>query len=141
MGRSKVNVMELQVWIGHYVNICQLCRPLLSVLEASYSWMTTVHSGSASLWPAVREEIWMASNLCFLAETNLALPWAPIAYVSDSSDFAHSVMWTRATQREVTEDGQYRERWRFAKMEVPPAVQHLSGDIVSSLKVDPRAGR
>ena len=87
----------------------------------------------AALWPSVREEIWMALNLVFLAETNLALPFAPLVYVSDSSDFAYSVMWTRASRREIVADAQYRERWRFAKMEVPSEVSHLAGSVVSSL--------
>ena len=75
----------------------------------------------------------MASNLVFLAETNLALPFSPIVYVSDSSDFAYSVMWTRASRREITADAQYRERWRFAEMEVPSSVSHLAGSVDSSL--------
>ena len=111
LGRAQVNVLELQVWIGHSVNICHVCRPLLSVLEAVYGWLTAVGSGRAPLWPAVREELWLASNLCFLSEANLSLPWAPTVYISDSSDFGFAVMWTRATPREIVEDGRYRERW------------------------------
>ena len=133
LGRAEVHFTEMQVWVGHYVNLCQLCRPLLSVLESVYAWIVEANGRRAPLWPSVREEIWMASHLCFLAETNLGLPWSPIAYVSDSSDFAYSVMWTRTDRREATRDGQYRERWRFAKMEAPSAAVHLDGSVTSSL--------
>ena len=134
LGRAKVDVVELQVWVGHFVNVCQLCRPLLSVLEATYAWLTWADAGRAALWPAVREEIWMAGNLCFLAGSNLALPWSPTVYISDSSDFAYAVMWTKASAAEIGRDGQYRERWRFARMETPTPFRHYSS--ASGEKVD-----
>ena len=33
----------------------------------------------------------------------------------------------------MVKDGQYREQWRFAKMEVPATANHLAGAVVSSL--------
>ena len=86
--------MEMQVWIGHYINICQLYRQLLAVLEESYAWMMSVGTGRAPLPPAVREELWMACNLAFMSEANLALPWSSTVWVSDSSTYGYAVMWT-----------------------------------------------
>jgi hypothetical protein len=66
LGRASVHVMEMQVWIGHYINICQLPRQLLAVLEESYAWMASVGTGRAPLPLAVREELWIASNLAVM---------------------------------------------------------------------------
>ena len=92
LGRASVHVMEMQVWIGHYINICQLSRPLLAVLEESYAWMTSVGTGRAPLPPAVREELWMASNFAFMSEANRALPWSATVWISDSSTYGYAVM-------------------------------------------------
>ena len=133
LGRATVNVLEMEIWVGHFIHICQLCRPLMSVLEEIYQWMASVGRGRAPLTPGVREELWMASNLAFLSEANLSLPWSDTVWVSDSSDHGYAVMWTRGSQKEIIADGQHREKWRFARLEVPASVSHLAGSVVSSL--------
>ena len=77
--------------------------------------------------------MWMASNLAFMSEANLALPWSSTVWVSDSSTYGYAVMWTRGSQKEIIDDGQFRERWRFAKLEAPGSVSHMAGSVVSSI--------
>ena len=125
--------MEMHVWIGHYINICQLSRQLLAVLEESYAWMTSVGTGRAPLPPAVREELWMASNLAFMSEAHLALPWSSTVWISDTSTYGYAVMWTRGSPNEIVDDGQFRERWRCAKLEAPASISHMAGSVVSSV--------
>ena len=49
LGRAAVHPTEMQVWVGHFVNLCQLCRPLLSVLESTYVWMIETGGRRAAL--------------------------------------------------------------------------------------------
>ena len=39
----------------------------------------------------------------------------------------------RRRSKEIVDDGQFRERWRFAKLEAPASISHMAGSVDSSL--------
>ena len=133
--RQSVHPLELQVWLGHYIYLSQLCRPLMAVPQAIYAWMRETGGRRAPLWPSVRAEVNACCQLIFLAEHPLALPIAPIAYVSDSSDFGYALMSTLTSHAEAKAAMRYRERWRFRAVTPLAEFAHFS-----SAYVDPSSG-
>ena len=140
--RRQVHPVELEVWIGHFVHIASLRRPLLSVLQVCYAWLRedpcgVVDAGMGinftnrrfaigrgrprALSEAVRSEIYVAMHLAFLSESELGLPFCDLVGVSDSSSYGYALLTTNGSHEEQQRECQFRERWRFRDVVVPPA--------------------
>ena len=91
LGRAEVHPTEVQVWVGHYFNLCQLFRPLLSVLETVYAWIVEAGDRRAPFFQIMiscRDQpcaTMVAGRMCFRFQ------WLGIFSHVDSSDPARGV--------------------------------------------------
>ena len=79
------------------------------------------------VWETVRYEMRLAIGLLLLTTIDLDAHYCKEVGIGDSSDKGYCVMSTQATVREIRREWVWRERWRFLRLEPPPAAPVLHG--------------
>ena len=111
---------ELQVLIGHYTWSCLLRRPLLSILQSVYKFISKAGPHRMRLWTSVRRELFHASSLLCFAFVDARRPYGEMVAATDASgsssiDAGGFAMveqpWDLALVRDTSKQG---ERWRYA---------------------------
>ncbi len=125
--RRRVSGATLRKWLGHVNYHFLLCRPMLSVLSATYKFCMAHLHHRFPMWPSVRKEIKLVMNLLFLVERHLSVPVNPEVHVGDSSDKGYGLMYCRAEVGKIREELKYREKWRFLTSNEPPLVHFNNG--------------
>ncbi|CAK0817446.1 unnamed protein product, partial [Prorocentrum cordatum] len=105
--RGKMRGGHMEVWLGHAVSLLILARPGHAALSATYRFAEVMH------------EMSLVAGLVWLAEVDLAAPYVPHVYASDSADNGHGLMYKRASDEEMQSAFRWKEKWSFK--------QHLRG--------------
>ncbi|CAK0875312.1 unnamed protein product, partial [Prorocentrum cordatum] len=101
LARGKMRGEHMEVWLGHAVSLLMLARPGYAALSA------------------VRQEMRIVVGLVWLAEVDLAAPYVPHVYASDSADHGYGLMYKRASLGDLRSAFRWKEKWSFK--------QHLRG--------------
>ena len=125
--RRRVSGATLRKWLGHVNYHFLLCRPMLSVLSATYKFCMAHLHHRFPMWPSVRKEIKLVMNLLFLVEKHLSVPVNPEVHVGDSSDKGYGLMYCRAEVNKIREELKYQEKWRFLTSNEPSSVHFNNG--------------
>ncbi|CAK0886748.1 unnamed protein product [Prorocentrum cordatum] len=109
---------ELERLIGHLTHVLLLRREVLSLLSASYVFVSKCYTRRVRLWPSVRRELTWMRALLPLAWADLRGAWAPSAMAVDASMTGLGAVGRSADPRDVGRVGRDRERWRFKEHEL-----------------------
>ena len=119
--RQRLSSAALRVWLGHAICVFNLVRPAMSCFSACYRFVALESQGRVPVWNSVRAEIRMALGLFFLAEVNLAAPMCRDVGCGDSSGFGYALLRRQATDAQLRDATEHRERWRFLGVPVDEA--------------------
>ncbi len=97
------------------VHLLWLCRPALSVLQATYRCLNLPAESRAVIPREARQELRMAANLGFLAAADRKSEFNTEVLMEDSADFGYALTATHATAEEIRRETRFRERSRFAE--------------------------
>ena len=111
--RRRISGDILRVWLGHINFHFQLCRPALSAISACYKFASEHLGHRYPMWPSVRRELRIALGLIFLAEKSLSARVSSEVHLGDSSDRGYALMVTEASEKQIRQEMQFREKWRF----------------------------
>lgn len=125
--RRRVSGATLRKWLGHVNYHFLLCRPMLSVLSATYKFCIAHLHHRFPMWPSVRKEIKLVMNLLFVVEKHLSVKVNPEVHVGDSSDKGYGLMYCKTDVRRIREELKYQERWRFLASNEPSSVHFNNG--------------
>ena len=89
---------ELRSLIGKWVWVLLLCRPLLSVLSASFAFIGWAVS-ARPLWASVRRELQSLCDLLPFVRVALNRPWSPLVCASDACSSGGGVVYAVAGPR------------------------------------------
>ncbi|CAK0831794.1 unnamed protein product [Prorocentrum cordatum] len=125
--RRKLHGHTLQCWLGHVVNLNQLCPEAMSALNACYRFIEESLESPKRVWPSVKSEIRCSMNLLFLMEADLGATYSDQVYCGDSSGRGYALHVTTAEPTELREAWKWRERWRYR--DVPTVTGHVSSGL------------
>ncbi|CAK0861861.1 unnamed protein product, partial [Prorocentrum cordatum] len=125
--RRKLHGHALQCWLGHVVNLNQLCPEAMSALNACYRFIEESLESPKRVWPSVKSEIRCSMNLLFLMEADLGATYSDQVYCGDSSGRGYALHVTTAEPTELREAWRWRERWRYR--DVPTVTGHVSSGL------------
>ncbi|CAK0894775.1 unnamed protein product [Prorocentrum cordatum] len=117
--RGKMRGEHMEVWLGHAVSLLMLARPGYAALSATCRFAETAWGVRTPLPREVMHEMRLVAGLVWLAEVDLAAPYVPHVYASDSADNGYGLMYKKATVEEMQSAFRWKERWSFR--------QHLRG--------------
>lgn len=92
---------QLARLIGSWVWALLPCRPLLSVLRASYRFVATAWNTSRALWRSVRNELHVLVGLLPVLRIDLAAQWSGTLLAADSSSRGYGVVYAGASPGHV----------------------------------------
>jgi hypothetical protein len=76
---------QVEVIVGHYIAACISNRSGLSVPRAIYNFIRDCYCKPTRLWPSVRYECIIMSNIVMHLRANWSRPWSDIVTCSDAS--------------------------------------------------------
>ncbi|CAK0817574.1 unnamed protein product, partial [Prorocentrum cordatum] len=109
---------ELERLIGHLTYVLLLRREVLSLLSASYVFVSKCYARRVRLWPSVRRELTWMRALLPLVWADLRGAWAPGVMAVGASLTGLGAVERSADPRDVGRIGRVRERWRFKESEL-----------------------
>ncbi|CAK0801165.1 unnamed protein product, partial [Prorocentrum cordatum] len=119
LARGKMRGEHMEVWLGHAVSLLMLARPGYAALSAVYRFAEEAWGARTVLPSEVRQEMRIVVGLVWLAEVDLAAPYVPHVYASDSADHGYGLMYKRASLGDLRSAFRWKEKWSFK--------QHLRG--------------
>ncbi|CAK0875914.1 unnamed protein product [Prorocentrum cordatum] len=119
LARGKMRGEHMEVWLGHAVSLLMLARPGYAALSAVYRFAEEAWGMRTVLPSEVRQEMRIVVGLVWLAEVDLAAPYVPHVYASDSADHGYGLMYKRASLGDLRSAFRWKEKWSFK--------QHLRG--------------
>ncbi|CAK0888070.1 unnamed protein product, partial [Prorocentrum cordatum] len=119
LARGKMRGEHMEVWLGHAVSLLMLARPGYAALSAVYRFAEEAWGMRTVLPSEVRQEMRIVVGLVWLAEVDLAAPYVPHVYASDSADHGYGLMYKRASLGDLRSAFRWKEKWSFR--------QHLRG--------------
>ena len=125
--RRRVSGDVLRVWLGHVNFHFLMCRPLLSILNATYKFAIAHLGHRFPMWDSVRKEIKLVLNLIFVVEKDMSAEISHEVHVGDSSDLGYGLLVTDASPERIRKEMKVDERWRFIHSNEPWNV-HLGFD-------------
>ncbi|CAK0825012.1 unnamed protein product, partial [Prorocentrum cordatum] len=127
--RRKLHGHALQCWLGHVVNLNQLCPEAMSALNACYRFIEESLESPKRVWvwPSVKSEIRCSMNLLFLMEADLGATYSDQVCCGDSPGRGYALHVTTAEPTELREAWRWRERWRYR--DVPTVTGHVSNGL------------
>ncbi|CAK0882535.1 unnamed protein product, partial [Prorocentrum cordatum] len=111
---------ELERLIGHLTYVLLLRREVLSLLSASYVFVSKCYTRRVRLWHSVRRELTWMRALLPLVWADLRGAWAPSVTAADASLTGLGAVERSADPHDVGRIGRVRERWRFKESELWP---------------------
>eukprot|EP00439_Symbiodinium_sp_Y106_P036841 s1194_g4.t1 len=91
-------------------------RPVLSVFNAVYRYISAHYFKPAVLWESVREELTVFRGLMIFLHADWGRPWNTYVTATDSSLEGYGVVSSQWLQHEVANVGRNLERARFRKL-------------------------
>eukprot|EP00435_Cladocopium_sp_Y103_P010201 s4329_g2.t1 len=111
--RGRVQVSQVEVWLGHATSLFRLRPCLLSVFDKIYKFIELGRGKRFPLWPSVRKEIKLASHLVCLAHVNLRSSFINQIDAGDSADHGYALMTRSLPDFELERLIRFKERWRY----------------------------
>eukprot|EP00959_Pyramimonas_sp_CCMP1952_P265575 5552862-Pyramimonas_sp.AAC.1 len=99
----------MEVWLGHAVSLLMLARPGYAALSATHRFAEVARGVRTPLPREVMHEMRLVVGLVWLAEVDLAAPYVPHVYASDSADNGYGLMYTRASDEEMQSAFRWKE--------------------------------
>ena len=99
--------------MGHATSLFRLRPCLLSVFDKIYRFIELGRGKRFPLWPSVRKEIRLASNLVWLAHVNLRSSFVNQIDAGDSADHGYALMTRSLPDFELERIIRFKERWRY----------------------------
>ena len=103
----------LQVVVGSLCHCLGIERCCLSVLQDVYDVVGLENHTVVCFGDALIDEFVCAAYLCLAAEHWVGRPYAPVAFISDSSMQGYSLYVTPVAPKDFAYLVRCRERWRF----------------------------
>ena len=119
LARGKMRGEHMEVWLGHAISLLMLARPGYAALSATYRFAETAWGQRTALPREVKQEMRIVVGLVWLSEVDLAAPYVPHVYASDSADLGYGLMYKKASVDELRTAYRWKEKWSFR--------QHLRG--------------
>ena len=104
---------SVEVWLGHATALMRLCPSLLSVFDKIYRFIRLGGDRRIPLWPAVRTEIEMATNLVWLCQFDLRSGFVKQVDMGDSAAHGYAMMTRSAPDHLLRSACRFREKWRY----------------------------
>ncbi|CAK0797517.1 unnamed protein product [Prorocentrum cordatum] len=131
--RGKMRGEHMEVWLGHAVSLLMLARPGYAALSATYRFAETAWGVWAPLPREVMREMRLVAGLVWLAEVDLAAPYVPRVYASDSADNGYGLMYKKASVEEMQSAFRWKEKWSFRQRLRGPRVGLTSAADVAEM--------
>lgn len=122
--RGRVRIETVEVWLGHATSLFRLRPCLLSIFDKIYRFTELGRGRRWPLWPSVRSEIRMASDLVWVTHVSLNAPIISQVDAGDSADHGYAMMTRALPDYEIRRMIRYKEKWRYVG---------LPGDIKEAL--------
>ncbi|CAK0907206.1 unnamed protein product, partial [Prorocentrum cordatum] len=110
LARGKMRGEHMEVWLGHAVSLLMLARPGYAALSAVYRFAEEAWGMRTVLPSEVRQEMRIVVGLVWLAEVDLAAPYVPHVYASDSADHGYGLMYKRASLGDLRSAFRWKEK-------------------------------
>ena len=111
--RRRVSDNILRDWLG-YINFHFLmCRPLLSILNATYKFAIAHLGHRFPIWDSVRMEIKLVLNLIFVVEKDMSAEISSEIHLDNSSDKGYDLLVTQASTDRIRREIMIDKRWKF----------------------------
>ena len=124
MRKAWIRHSDLEIWLGHAIQMLRLQRSLMSALQAVYRALQGRRHGWIRVSWEVRRELKWVRDLSFFCGQDLGKPLSDLVHVSDSSDQGYALLYQRGPKKAIAEDCRWKERWRFWEVE-PESEQPL----------------
>ena len=111
--RKRCSGKILEVLIGHLTYCFLVRRPLLSIFNAVCKFIQAYPSSTAMMWESVRDELFVAKSLLFLAVGDWTPQWSSTVYCADACESGYGVCTTFLDRAEVAKIGRLPERSRY----------------------------
>lgn len=111
--RGRVQVSQVEIWLGHATSLFRLRPCLLSVFDKIYRFIELGRGKRFPLWPSVRKEIRLASHMVWLAHVNLRSSFVNQIDAGDSADHGYALMTRSLPDFELERIIRFKERWRY----------------------------
>ena len=133
--RGRVNVAILEAWLGHATSLFRLRPCLLSIFDKIYRFIGLGRDKRMPLWPSVKKEIKLASQLVWLSQVNLRSPFVVQLDAGDSADHGYALMTRGLADYELQRIIKFREKWRYVPLPADLQETLNSGDRTKLLKL------
>lgn len=107
------NGKTMQHILGHITWALMCRREGLAILSASYAFVHSAGNRPHRLWPSVRKELIIISDLLPLFRVQINIGWSSEITASDSSPWGIGVCKRQLDVDKVRHIGQCSERWRY----------------------------
>ena len=114
--RSKVRGALLEIWLGHATSLFRLRPRLLSIFQHIYKFIELYRDIRGILWPSVKKEIRLASQLVWLSQVNMRTQIISQVDAGDSADFGYAMMCTAVPSFEIKRVLRFKEKWRYVPL-------------------------
>eukprot|EP00973_Karenia_brevis_P095719 12428786-Karenia_brevis.AAC.1 len=114
---------SLEAIVGHFTWSCLVRREALSILDATYKFISQHRSAPAPIWSSVRTELRWARSVLPLLFSDIGQPWSPLVTATDASDLGFGVCEKVEDPAEVGSVGRLAEKWRYIQEDTVKARQ------------------
>eukprot|EP00438_Fugacium_kawagutii_P017101 Skav204591 [mRNA] locus=scaffold672:132020:137458:- [translate_table: standard] len=114
--RGRVRGEMVEVWLGHVTALFRLAPHFLSIFSHIYRFCEIARGRRVWFWPSVKAEIRLASDLVWLAYSELGGPYIRQLDMGDSADFGYALMTRHTLLSDLRELCSVKEKWRFISL-------------------------
>ena len=114
--RPKIRGALLEIWLGHATSLFRLRPCLLSIFQHIYKFIELYRDTRGLLWPSVKKEIRLASQLVWLSQVNVRSQIISQVDAGDSADFGYAMMCTAVPSYEIKRILRFKEKWRYVPL-------------------------
>ena len=86
-------------------------------MRALYDFITDKYWEPTRLWDSCREECYIISGILPLCCCDFSKGWSTIVSAIDSSLYGWGVCTTTRTKAEISQAGNWNERWRYKRLD------------------------
>ena len=125
--RPQVRGKDIEVFLGHLIQIMLLHRGFLSILRNLYDFSRECYGTRTRLWPSAAKEAKWIKSLLPLCYADLRLVWDTEVTASDASLSGYAVAATSWAEQDVVTVGSQSERCRYKIRQpyIPPRERAL----------------
>ena len=134
--RPQVRGKDIEVFLGHLIQIMLLHRGFLSILRNLYDFSRECYGTRTRLWPSAAKEAKWIKSLLPLCYADLRLVWDTEVTASDASLSGYAVAATSWAEQDVVTVGSQSERCRYKIRQpyIPPRERALRQTAASVLE-------